>query len=67
VSNATDQSVSWSVSEGATGGTITTAGAYTAPAAAGTYHVVATSVADSSATATATVTVQSGSGVVIVN
>jgi len=43
--------------EGATGETITDAGAYTAPATLGTYHVVATSVADQTKTATATVQV----------
>ncbi|HEY6104846.1 MAG TPA: hypothetical protein VIV59_02615, partial [Anaeromyxobacteraceae bacterium] len=38
--------VTWSVKEGAAGGRVTSAGAYTAPASAGTYHVVATSIAD---------------------
>lgn len=52
-----DARVTWSVAEGEAGGAITTAGVYTAPAAAGVYHVVATSVADARATATATVTV----------
>lgn len=51
--------VNWSVQEGATGGTITSAGLYTAPATTGTYHVIATDSADSSQTATATVTVVS--------
>src|SRR5438128_2531198 len=37
--------VTWSVQE-IGGGSVDSAGAYTAPAAAGTYHVVATSVAD---------------------
>ncbi|MGE5048038.1 MAG: hypothetical protein ACM3PC_05695, partial [Deltaproteobacteria bacterium] len=37
--------VTWSVQE-AGGGTVDSAGRYTAPAAAGTFHVVATSVAD---------------------
>ena len=57
VANATNKAVTWSVQEGATGGTITTAGVYTAPANAGTYHVVATSVADGTKTAVSTVTV----------
>ncbi len=48
--------VTWSVQEGAAGGTVS-AGLYTAPAAAGTYHVAATSVADTSKSAVATVTV----------
>jgi len=50
-------SVTWSVQEGAAGGTITSAGIYTAPATAGTYHVVATNSANSAQTATATVSV----------
>ena len=41
-----DTNVTWSIQEGTTGGTITSAGVYTAPATNGTYHVVATSVAD---------------------
>jgi hypothetical protein len=45
VNNATNQSVTWSVQEGASGGTINSSGLYTAPATQGTYHVVATSVA----------------------
>src|SRR5262249_14589005 len=39
------------------GGTINSSGMYTAPANAGTYHVVATSVADTSKSKTAAVTV----------
>ncbi len=57
VGGTANQAVTWSVQEGAAGGTITAAGVYTAPANAGTYHVVATSAADSSKTAVATVTV----------
>jgi carbon monoxide dehydrogenase subunit G len=49
--------VTWSVQEGASGGSIDGSGRYTAPGAAGTFHVVARSVADSSRSATATVTV----------
>ena len=48
--------VTWSVQE-IGGGTISTSGACTAPATTGTYHVVATSVADTSKNGTATVTV----------
>jgi hypothetical protein len=48
--------VTWSVQEGATGGYITSSGVYTAPNAVGTYHVVATSVADATESATAVVT-----------
>jgi hypothetical protein len=57
VANTTNQAVNWSVQEGAAGGTVTSAGAYTAPATAGTYHVVATSLADTTKAAVATVTV----------
>lgn len=49
----------WSVVE-ANGGSITSNGVYTAPATAGTYHVKATSGADSTKSATATVTVTPG-------
>jgi hypothetical protein len=50
-------SVTWSVQEGAAGGTVSSAGLYTAPQAAGTFHLVATSQADPSKNATATITV----------
>ena len=56
VSNASNQAVIWSVKEGATGGTITAGGVYTAPMKAGAYHVVATSVADSTKSAGAAIT-----------
>jgi hypothetical protein len=45
------------VQERATGGSITSAGVYTAPASTGTFHVIATSQADSAKSASATVTV----------
>jgi hypothetical protein len=48
--------VAWSVEE-AGGGTVSSSGVYTAPANLGTYHVVATSQADSCGTEAATVTV----------
>jgi hypothetical protein len=57
VTGTNNTAVTWSVQEGATGGSITSAGAYTAPQAAGTYHVVATSQADNTKSAIATVTV----------
>ncbi|MGC4042976.1 MAG: Ig-like domain-containing protein [Armatimonas sp.] len=66
VNNATVQNVTWSVTEGAAGGTITSAGVYTAPNTPGTYHIVATSVAYPTKSATATVLVQGGSANVIV-
>ncbi len=63
VAGAANTTVTWRVQEGGPGGAIASTGTYTAPAAAGTYHVVATSVADRTATASATVTVHSGIGV----
>lgn len=50
-------SVSWSIREGTTGGQVTAGGVYTAPAAPGAYHVVATSNADRTRAATAQVNV----------
>jgi uncharacterized repeat protein (TIGR03803 family) len=50
-------SVTWSVQEGAAGGSITPAGIYTAPSTLGTFHVVAVNSANSAQTATATVKV----------
>ena len=52
-----DTAMTWSIQEGAAGGTITADGTYTAPATAGTYHIVATSVADPSLVGLAVVTV----------
>ncbi|NPC50998.1 chitinase [Corallococcus sp. AB032C] len=57
VTGNTNTAVTWSVQEGATGGTVTTSGTYTAPQTAGTYHVVATSKADTTKKATADVVV----------
>ncbi len=57
VANASSTGVRWTVQEGASGGTVSATGLYTAPQSSGTYHVVAVSEADSAATATATVTV----------
>ncbi len=53
--------VTWSVQESG-GGTVDGSGHYTAPGTTGTFHVVATSVADPSKSAAATVTVGSSSG-----
>ena len=44
--------VTWSVQEGAAGGSVDASGRYTAPGTPGTFHVVATSVADASKSAT---------------
>jgi hypothetical protein len=59
VTGTTNTTVTWSVQEGAAGGVITSAGVYIAPQAAGTFHVVATSQADSTARAMAAVSVPS--------
>jgi chitinase len=56
VTGAVDKRCTWSVRE-ANGGTMSAAGIYEAPANPGTYHVVATSVADPNASASATVSV----------
>ena len=65
VEGTVELSVTWSVLE-SVGGIVDAAGHYTAPAAAGTYHVVVRSVADPSVTATAVVTVAPASSVVTV-
>jgi len=54
---ATNGAVTWTITEGAAGGTIDAKGNYIAPMGQGTFHVVATSVADTTKNATATVTV----------
>ena len=54
VTGAANTAVNWSVLEG-NGGTIDTGGTYTAPYAFGTFHVVATSVANANRSATAEV------------
>jgi Galactose oxidase, central domain len=51
---------SWSVQEGAAGGSITADGVYTAPSVEGVYHVVGTSTTDPTSTATTVVTVGPG-------
>jgi Kelch motif len=58
VKGAANAGVTWSVQEGTTGGSITSSGVYTAPNRLGTYHVVATSVADATASASAAVTIE---------
>ena len=57
VTGSSDTAVTWSVQEGAAGGSVTTGGVYTAPQAAGTYHLVATSAAAPASTASVAVTV----------
>jgi len=55
--NGNSAEATWDIEEGAAGGNITSAGLYTVPAYAGTFHVIATFVADPSKNAAATVTV----------
>jgi hypothetical protein len=57
VTGTSNTAVTWSVTEASAGGSVTTAGVYTAPSTGGTYHVVATSQADPSKSQSATVTV----------
>jgi acyl-coenzyme A thioesterase PaaI-like protein len=57
VTGSANMAVTWTVQEGAAGGSIDNQGNYTAPQVAGTYHVIATSVADTSRSGSATVTV----------
>jgi hypothetical protein len=56
VTGTVNTSVSWSVQE-ASGGSVDGSGHYTAPASTGTFHVVATSLADPAKSGSATVTV----------
>lgn len=60
VRNNRNQAVTWSVQEGASGGTVDSSGNYAAPAQPGTYHVIATSQVDTNKTGSATITVVSG-------
>jgi uncharacterized protein YjdB len=59
VANATNTQVVWSVQEGASGGAVSATGLYTAPPTPGTYHVLATSAANSSVSASANLVVRS--------
>ena len=49
--------VTWAIQEGNEGGEITSDGLYTAPSAAGTFHVIASSLGDRSQTSAATISV----------
>jgi len=57
VTGTSNVAVTWSVKEGAAGGSIDNQGNYTAPQIAGSYHVIATSIADQSKSGSATITV----------
>jgi hypothetical protein len=61
VSGTNNTTVTWTVQEGAPGGTITNTGLYV-PATLGTFHVIATSAADPSKSASAVVNVAQLSG-----
>jgi hypothetical protein len=60
VSGLTNTAVNFTIQQSA-GGVINSAGLYTAPTAAGFYHVVATSIEETTVTASATVTVTTSS------
>jgi photosystem II stability/assembly factor-like uncharacterized protein len=62
VDGTSDQTVTWTVQEGQSGGTISDSGQYQAPTTSGTFHVVATSKADSSKSDSASVTVAAPAG-----
>jgi hypothetical protein len=57
VTGTVNTAVSWAIQEGASGGSITSSGIYTAPGTHGTFHVIAKSQADTTQQVTATVTV----------
>jgi hypothetical protein len=57
VTGTANVSVTWSVQEGASCGSVSSAGVYTAPNAASTCHIVATSAADTTKSGSATVSV----------
>ena len=67
VSNTGNTAVIWTVQEGAAGGDVSSSGLYTAPSSAGTFHVVATSVANTNRSASATVAVNAQAPVVAVS
>jgi hypothetical protein len=55
------EAATWSIQEGASGGTISEAGLYIAPDVDGTYHVIATAKSDPAKNAVATVTITGSS------
>lgn len=57
VNGTQNAAVTWSIQEGAVGGTITPSGFYTPGTTAGVYHIIVTSVADPTKKATSVVTV----------
>ena len=67
VTGSSNTSVSWKVQESSGCGSVSQTGLYTAPAAAATCHVVATSAADGTKSATATITVTASTVTVAVS
>ncbi len=65
VTGTTTRTVTWTVQEGSSCGSVTSAGVYTAPNAGATCRVVATSVADATKSGTATITVTAPAAPVI--
>lgn len=63
VTGTSNTTVNWTVTQGDSGGTVTPAGVYTAPATPGTYEVVARSVADPSKRATLSIVVSATASV----
>lgn len=66
VGGAVDTRVTWSVQESG-GGSITADGVYTAPAAAGVYHIQAASVADTRKSAVTEIRVRAASGTITID
>lgn len=62
VTGAPDQRVTWSVLEGAAGGSVSASGLYSAPAVLGDYHLIATSTADPGASAAISLKVTAADG-----
>ncbi|HJV91535.1 MAG TPA: kelch repeat-containing protein, partial [Holophagaceae bacterium] len=67
VTGTFDTRLVWTVQEGATGGTVSATGSYTAPSTPGTYHVVAMSPLDTTAYDIATLQVGGGQATVTLN
>ncbi|HLY65360.1 MAG TPA: hypothetical protein VKU60_07495 [Chloroflexota bacterium] len=66
VLGSANQAVTWTIQEGAAGGSISSAGVYKPPAVAGTYHIVATSAVDTTRPGVVPVTVQTSNGTVTI-
>jgi photosystem II stability/assembly factor-like uncharacterized protein len=62
VGGLSDKTVTWSVTEGDSGGSVSAEGVYTAPMSSGTFHVVATANGDESLKGTSEVSVSAEAG-----